>query len=99
MVASLAGCAQPSAEELSNLDYGFFPDDYESVTKSYLEATLKDPASVIYREISHPKQAWIKSIGSPMTAGYLVCYTYNAKNSYGGYVGFHRDAILIKDAW
>ncbi|MCW8878873.1 MAG: hypothetical protein OQK04_12170 [Kangiellaceae bacterium] len=29
--------------------------------------------------------------------GYLVCVTYNAKNSYGAYSGYKTDGLLIKN--
>lgn len=46
--------------------------------KKKLERDLKDPSSVQYRDVYVVK---------PGTAPY-VCGEYNAKNSYGAYVGF-----------
>lgn len=44
--------------------------------KAAIEDTLKDPASVIYRDVRYYESSR------------NVCGEYNAKNGYGGYVGF-----------
>jgi hypothetical protein len=95
---AFAGCASlPSREEAASADYGAFPNEYEQIVKSYYETRLKDPESVRYRSISHPKIFWLGSRFSGARYGYMVCATLNAKNSYGAYVGFKTDGLLIRD--
>lgn len=49
---------------------------------------LKDPDSPIFRNM--------RTVGTP--DGIVVCREYNAKNSYGGYVGFNRFVAGPRDA-
>ncbi|WEN14301.1 hypothetical protein PY254_13790 [Rhodanobacter sp. AS-Z3] len=57
--------------------------DQSDQAKKAVMATLKDPASVQWRDIrAQPrKDSWGKE--HP-----VICGEYNAKNSYGGYTGF-----------
>lgn len=57
--------------------------------------TLKDPASATWRDEYVGK--FMASKGAEAQGGYLVCGQYNAKNSYGGYVGFSTYAVLFDD--
>jgi hypothetical protein len=97
LTTALAGCARPSAEELASLDYGDIPLDYEAIARSYFAATLKDPYSVVYENFSAPHEYWVSMVGKGVIYGYLTCVTYNAKNSYGAYVGYTRDALIIRN--
>lgn len=62
------------------------PADSQSIAireaKAYFENTLKDPDSATYSDLV----VFNNSAGG--TNGYVVCGKINAKNSYGGYVGF-----------
>lgn len=77
-------------EDLLNLEYEVYPvtlsDEQISLlvnrSKSLVTRTLKDPNSAIFRDI---KLFRVKHIGGIDT---FVCGEVNAKNSYGGYVGF-----------
>jgi hypothetical protein len=94
----LSGCATaPTAQQLQSLDYGDYPDNYETIVHGYFDRTLKDPSSLeIQGDIPAPQRRWEKFMGS-LKAGYSTCVRYNAKNSYGGYVGFTTLYILIKN--
>jgi len=59
--------------------------DIVELTKHSLESELKDPSSVQFRNVTIVR----KKSGSKS-----VCGEYNAKNSYGGYVGFKRFVAL-----
>lgn len=94
----VGGCAtKPTQADLAQADFGDFPNDYETIVKSYYGEVLKDPGSVQYRNITHPKVYATWGMGGPTRYGYLVCVTLNAKNSYGGYTGFQTDGILIRN--
>src|ERR1044072_1753603 len=77
----------------ANADWGAYPDNYEEVIKGYFAASLKDPSSVIYNAISKPQKEFTIKGRVPVDPknealyGYSSCVSFNAKNSYGGYVG------------
>lgn len=96
----LAGCASvevPDAAQLARADFGPYPTAYEATVKAHYVATLKDPDAVLYRSISAPKKQWLGDRLNPAgTYAYLVCATFNAKNAFGGYVGYKTDAFLLR---
>lgn len=94
----LAGCvSNPTAIEVNNGDYGAAPSKelYEAKIKSYQEERLKDPDSAKYR-FSEPHKGWCKFDGK-VNYGWIVDYTLNAKNSYGGYVGQKPQFAFVKN--
>ncbi|HCD8204972.1 TPA: hypothetical protein ND709_004620, partial [Klebsiella michiganensis] len=85
-VMLLGGCVSaPDKAELSRADYGKLPDNYQEIIKDSMSARLKDPYSARY-DFNEPFKGWCKS-GFTTYYGWLVPFTLNAKNSYGGYVG------------
>jgi hypothetical protein len=73
---------------LATASYGDPPNRTEDVITTYLRETLKDPDSLKNLRIGVPKKGWTKSnYGKDVLYGYWVGFSYNAKNSYGGYVG------------
>ena len=94
----LAGCVSlPSAEQAAQADYGSYPSNYEQIVHAYFSVTLKDPDSAQYRSISSPRTFWIGDRITGAKYGYLVCANLNGKNSYGAYIGFQTDGLLIRD--
>lgn len=88
----------PTDAQMARANFGAPPTDHVAIVKAYYGATLKDPGSAQYRTITDPVQFWLGVRGTQAGVyGYLVCATVNAKNSYGGYVGFKTDALLIRD--
>jgi hypothetical protein len=52
----------------------------------------------LFRPSSQPIKYWLgDSANRAGTYGYLVCSHVNAKNSYGGYVGYKSDGFLIRN--
>jgi hypothetical protein len=97
-LALLAGCASlPNSQQAAAADYGAFPSEYEQIVKSYYDNTLKDPGSAQYRSVTAPQKYWLGDRFTGAQYGYLVCATLNAKNSYGAYIGFQTDALLIRN--
>lgn len=96
----LAGCvAAPTQEEISHADYGN-PVTQEAAVhavKQYFLGRLKDPESAQYRFGTVAQNYWIGSVfeGRKLTAGYSIKVDVNAKNSYGGYVGFKSYTFLV----
>lgn len=85
-----SGCATAlTPAQVSSLDYGLAPDNYEATIKSYFEKVLVDPYSAHYNFMS-PYQTYIREaplMGGAVHAGYLVRVGVNAKNQMGGYTG------------
>ena len=81
------GCATPpSTEQISKLDYGEFPVNYEATIKKYFDNVLVDPYSAQY-EFEPPQKYWVKDAplaGGGLYAGYFVRMKVNAKNRMGG---------------
>jgi hypothetical protein len=97
-VALVGGCASmPTPEQTASADYGTYPGNSEDLVKAYYSATLKDPDSVKYRQITSPQKYWLGNRFEGNKYGYLVCATLNAKNSYGAYVGYQTDGLLIRN--
>ena len=95
--ASLTGCvAKLTEEQIKNADYGVEPVNYEAVIKGYYENVAKDPDSLKYKEITKPRKGWVNDFGT-YKFGYAVCATINGKNSYGAYVGYKTDYVLIRN--
>ena len=60
------------------------PDARAEEAKSAVRALLKDPGSAQFRNI------YSRGMGGKPIPGAAVCGEVNAKNSYGGYIGFTR---------
>ena len=89
------GCvSMPTQQQLKSLDYGPPPQEgYEDAVKSNFEDLLFDPHSAEYR-FGKPRKCWMKD-SNDLYAGYLVPVSVNAKNRFGGYVGFEQYAAML----
>lgn len=100
----LAGCATPTPREVTIFDAGPQPNDEQAkdVVLEFLQRNLKDPDSLKqFKMLSSPRLAtWYRgrSLGGGNDRGWLVCFEYNAKNSYGGYVGVKTDRVVLRSA-
>lgn len=98
----LAGCAdgppaRPDGLPLSVADAGPMPDR-DALIRSYLRGYLKDPMSAQIEDVAGPTFTTMNaSLLGPSAYGWGVCFRVNAKNSYGGYVGFHEMALIWRD--
>ncbi len=93
----LAGCGKPSSEEIASLNYGPYPHNYERIVLAYMNQILKDPVSARYSEFSSPRQFYVGNFGKIRYHGWIVCFTVNAKNSYGAYAGSQPYFLLIRN--
>lgn len=78
--------------------------DFEAEAEAYVLASLKDPESARIRLLRGPRKGRLPiadllgtAAGSKPAYGWIACYAVNAKNSYGGYVGEHRWAVIMED--
>lgn len=98
--ALLAGCASKPPAELPAPGPEPTAAQAEKIARDYLARVLKDPDSL--KQFALVRGPYRKDYQitrwSPWNSGYIVCFTYNAKNSYGGYVGPKLAAIAIKGA-
>lgn len=90
LTAMLSGCTIPGGGLLNTniqSDAGQAPTCYEQTIRDYLQISLKDPRSIIDFSVSKPiLTSCAVGIYGPFH-GWRVALSYNAKNSYGGYVG------------
>lgn len=71
-------------------DIGEKPTDYEQRAIEYIKANLKDPDSMKSISAGPVRDGVCNTTGlniGPMFRGWVIPISYNAKNSYGGYVG------------
>lgn len=100
--AALAGCVtQPSTGEIA-IQAGPAPtvEDSEQAVRAYLLNGLKDPDSLKqFRITGGPTYfTWYRGLvnGGGHDGAWLVCFEYNAKNSYGGYTGVKADGYALR---
>lgn len=105
LLALLTGCAATPGGGFLNTntaaDAGPAPTDARGAVQRHLNASLKDPYSVMDLLISTPTlTSCAVGVYGPFH-GWRVDVAYNAKNSYGAYVGqkayyywFHGDRLV-----
>jgi hypothetical protein len=87
------GCAtMPTAKELAKAEYGspISQQDAEAKAIEYLKQRLKDPDSAKI-EWGAVQQGWMREApinGNQLRFGYILTANINAKNSFGGYIGY-----------
>lgn len=86
----IVGCGSvDGVAPAANTNFGKFPSSgYKAQIKNTMDKTLKDPYSSKYTFAS-PFKGYInhKETGDLFWKGWVVPFTLNAKNSYGGYTG------------
>jgi hypothetical protein len=97
----LAGCA--STPTAPPLDPGPMPSraQAERAVKALLLPRLKDPDSLKQFGMAEPiRTEWRTGllVGNEAMAGWLLCFEYNAKNSYGAYTGLQRDGYVFRNS-
>jgi hypothetical protein len=87
---SLVGCADMAQNKINKTmtaeDYKT-PKNYKTILPAEIKSSLKDPYSSQITLYSGPKFTSFRPGFLADYYGYGVCYSVNAKNSYGGYVG------------
>lgn len=98
MVTGCAGAPYPTREQIKQSDAGPYPKKYERAVNEYLSSVLKDPSSLRNLSITKPEKTAHQAsvfMGGKLTYQYRSCVRYNAKNSYGGYVGMKAYTFYI----
>jgi len=97
----LAACATPNSGQRV-IEAGPRPNEAQATAAimDYLQRTLKDPDSLKqFRIRSGPDTInWYRGLinGGGNEQAWLYCFEYNAKNSYGGYVGLKTDGFALR---
>ena len=89
--ALLSSCATSFEKPSEDLDYGLSPKAKTDTIKEYFSVVLKDPDSANYKFGSPVKAYCNKGLafgGKLAWTGWVLPFSINAKNSYGGYTGF-----------
>jgi hypothetical protein len=97
----LTGCATttPTPQQFAEADYGDYPTNYKTLIGNYYRQYLKDPDSAQFQFESEPyKDYTYRTPNGKLVFGYSVDFSLNAKNSYGGYVGFQPKRALIHNS-
>ncbi len=97
----VSGCATVlKPEDIAKLDYGPFPENYESTVKDYFNDKLRDPFSAQY-SFRKPFKGYLRSApitgGKVRQPGWVVVVSINAKNGFGGYSGWKIHRLLMRD--
>ena len=92
-VALLSGCASGpyfNSEQLAQMQCGRSPENYQEAITNWITPTLKDPDSAEYKFETPYRQALPAGVFNmkKFWLGWEVDAQVNAKNSYGGYVGY-----------
>jgi len=99
---SLAGCSSvPTGDELAAANYGrdMRLTDCAAAADEWIASQMRDPSSVQFRRTSCDKGYWGSNpiAGTPKAYGWLYAGEVNAKNAFGGYVGFRSFKVLLLD--
>jgi hypothetical protein len=86
----------PTPAEVAAMDFGPYPNDPDSVVLPHLRTLLRDPGSAQVERTSGAFRMY-QNVLTYSVAGWGVCYQINARNAYGGYVGFTPYLFAIQN--
>lgn len=106
---ALAGCSSTSTSQRSSSgantttavkapkvpNASLVPADFRAKIVAYAKQTLKDPYSIKSAEISDPREVFVGLINGGKVPG--VCVRFNAKNSFGAYIGQRPFVVAFKN--
>jgi hypothetical protein len=95
----VAGCkVPPTQQEMSAVDYGPQPDNYQQIVLDYLKPRLTDPAAAIVEFRAGPRQLYQQDTAlRGRTWGWAVCISVNDKNKQGKFDGYYPMVLFIRD--
>jgi hypothetical protein len=88
------GSGPPAADEAMQLASAV-PANYRDEIVKRLRTLLKDPYSVRSAEISSPAMGFVGIVNGGNAP--VVCARYNAKNSFGAYIGVQATAFIFRN--
>jgi len=98
----LVSCASgPTKSQLTHADYGQETsiEECKAIAETIVSRDLKDPSSAQFSHSQCFKGYWgsVPIMGIGVAFGWVQKGQVNAKNSFGGYVGFRPYQVLIKN--
>lgn len=93
MISLFFAMAAPPAADPSEYGAPVSYADGVRIGEEFVKNDLRDPDSA---EFKWPND-FVPFTGSKRATGYATCFSYNAKNSFGGYVGYLTYRIVIRD--
>ena len=90
---TLQAIAEPQADTAR---YGAYPGNYKEIVTQWLNKQLIDPDSARIEWNGEPTPADQGKNGEHLY-GYLLNFTVNARNRFGGYTGKQKHAVLIRN--
>lgn len=82
------------------VDAGLPPKGALELVKAQLETRLKDPESARVKLVGNPRPVvFAKTSFHPGGAGWEICASVNAKNSFGAYTGYKNVFLLWNSGW
>ncbi len=103
LAAALGGCASaPSMQQIAAADYGqpMTPSECLGIARQAIADQLKDPSSAQFRNETPCHTGYSNNVpllGRSAQFGYIQNGDVNAKNAFGGYVGFRPYHVLIRN--
>ncbi|WP_051911386.1 hypothetical protein [Methylomicrobium agile] len=95
----ITACAAPNFD-MSKLDYGPEPLNYKEIIMEQSKLFVNDPESIQVKWGNFPLRKhfiYNRWTGERESHGWMVCYSVNGKNAYGGYDGFSPRMTLIRE--
>ena len=94
------GCSTPSESvQLTETDYGSYPNNYEQIVKKYFEMRLSDPSSAQYDFSASPSKGYTRKVpldgGDIDKVGWIVVVLVISKDRMGGYGRGKKYTLLI----
>jgi hypothetical protein len=89
--------ATPAPSITSDPVYGAYPVKYKDIIMDWLYAHLYDPPSAKIEWQSEPRRADLPDARGRKVYGYLVLFSVNARNQFGGYTGKQTHGVLIRN--
>jgi hypothetical protein len=102
LLIAMCGCVtppgRPETKEIgSPTDRGAKPDE-AAIVKMYIDVNFKDPDSVKELSVLPATEGEYEDFANATrTYGYIVTFFCNAKNSFGGYTGYHSTILWVRD--
>ena len=97
LLTTISCAIAPTQHEIDTANYGPYPKTYRQIIENYMSAYLHDPFSAEYASWKGPSRGWLSNRIYGAKFGYRVCVAINAKNLYGGYVGWRPYQFVINN--
>lgn len=95
LTAVLAGCQTTGQNDPKSAALMAVPPNYKTLIVNHYRETLKDPYSIRSAGITPPREDFTGLLNGGTRPA--VCVRFNAKNSFGAYVGLRSAVVWFND--